>query len=79
MVATYDTGYQFVLFVLFASQNFANIITSMTARCQRHTIRYEIFIKIIKTSDYNIECFNQEMKGITSVIRLICIKTKIYL
>lgn len=47
---------------------FADIITSVTARCQGHTIKYEVLIKIIKTSEYYIGCNNHEMNGITSVI-----------
>lgn len=71
--------------VIFYHATFADIITSVTARCQGHIIRYEILIKIIisyliiKTSENCIECYNQEMNGINSVIQWICIKTKIYL
>lgn len=44
--------------ISFNTQHFADIITSVTASCQGHTIRYKIFIKIIKTSDYYIVCCN---------------------
>lgn len=65
--------------VIFYLATFADIITSVTARRQGHTIRYEVLIKIIKTSEYYIECYNQEMNGNTSVIQWICIGTKLYL
>lgn len=65
--------------VIFYPATFADIITSVTARRQGHTIRYEVLIKIIKTSEYYIECYNQEMNGNTSVIQWICIGTKLYL
>lgn len=38
--------------VIFYPATFADIITSVTARCQGRTIKYEVFIKITKTSEY---------------------------
>lgn len=62
--------------LIFYPATFANIITSVAARCQGHIIRYEILIKIIKTSEYYIECYNQEMNGITSVIQWFVLKQR---
>lgn len=45
--------------------------------CWYHYERgYEVLIKIIKTSEYYIECYNQEMNGITSVIQWFVLKQR---
>lgn len=62
--------------LIFYPATFADIITSVAARCQGHIIRYEVLIKIIKTSEYYIECYNQEMNGITSVIQWFVLKQR---